>query len=709
MVTCALSLSLLPCALSSARAQDSLADRFPADAVLYLEADSRALVDGALELDLAKLLDEAQVQEFLQPVAQQLPAPVSSNGLRQLLESVPWRRCLDGRVEFALRGARIEVDGQGFELSPSQPLSARQLNRFAGLMSRLAAADAPPLEVTLALDLVARIDGGNELAACLDSAIESFGVQVRRERCKVAGREATKFSIVTGDHEPMQVGYLLREGRTHWIGGCEATLTRCLDGGSQDSLARSRGFQNFKRQASGGQPVLLAYVNVANVARIFERMIPPIVKEELDLFGISGLDSFGLASTYVEGGVRDTIALCYGGAPTGLLSLLDCTEGDFEFLRKAPAETGFYLGARVDAEAFVDKLLAVTEELFPGSAPQFERGLAEASREIGMDLRQELLPAFGDEIGLYMTRPGAGSVLPDGMLLLEVGDSEQFEKLLARLLEQARADGVQSSSIRSLPEGCKGWTIAPPGSPIQPAVALTKEFLCVSPNVLKLKESLKQFQGGSKTCALDNENFARVLKGLTGAPTADGLSLLAFADLQKLVEVGYGFTPMAAGPLQESGLPLDLGSLPETDVVARHFSGIGVAGRSDAKGLSLSFFTPTGLLTSPLLLAPLAAQVEHAPEVAGIERTESELRAVESEPEAARQGKTRTLAELFSNIEKATGATIDFPAELGDVEVTYTPRSGRLETILAELGQLAGFTFEIREVDGEKLVVVSQG
>ena len=80
--------------------------------------------------------------------------------------------------------------------------------------------------------------------------------------------------------------------------------------------------------------------------------------------------------------MRDSIALTYGGPPTGLVSLLDCTDGGFDFLRVAPAETGFYFGLRLDAEKFLDKLTAVAEDLFPGTARTIERGLAQANREL---------------------------------------------------------------------------------------------------------------------------------------------------------------------------------------------------------------------------------------------------------------------------------------------------------------------------------------
>ena len=64
---------LLVLAVPGLQAQ-SLADRFPADAIVYFQADTTRFVDGALGLDLVKLLDEPQVHDFLKPLGDAVPA-----------------------------------------------------------------------------------------------------------------------------------------------------------------------------------------------------------------------------------------------------------------------------------------------------------------------------------------------------------------------------------------------------------------------------------------------------------------------------------------------------------------------------------------------------------------------------------------------------------------------------------------------------------
>ena len=714
----------------------SLADRFPADAIVYFQADTTRIVDGALGIDLVKLLDEPQVHEFLKPLGEMAPA-IDGEGLRRLIDSVPWRQFVNGKVEFAMRGLHVDLDGQGVDVSPAQPFTARTLNRLIGAGSRYADGGEPKVE--FAVDFVATLDVGDGFEAFFDQHLHQLGhvgMEATTEPSKVAGRDALKIHVAGHHGQPGESALLVKDGKRWWFGGSQATLEHCLGGGTKDCLAAAPAWRDFNKQVTSGDPALLAYFNVANIARLFERCIPPLVKEEFDLFGISAVEAAGYASSFVEGGVRDTFALSYNSAPTGLLSLLNCCEGGFNYLKVAPVETGLYFGARVDLEAFVDKLMKVTEELFPGSGSALEKGLAQANRELGMDLRQELLASFGNEIGVYLTSPGGGAMIPDGLVLLKVGDRQQFEKLLARGLDEATKSGsVTFSEMKGLPDGAKGWTATIEGAPVQPSFAVTNDTFCVAKDPLALKRALRDLQGGAKSCAADNENLQRGLSGAVGSRTADHLSFLLFGDLRRAVELGYGFVPMVAGEMKRAtGGKLDPAALPEAEVISRHFSSIVVAGRSDEHGLMLSAFTPCGI---PTLMAGAALFAQQqmrarrgdavaASEIAPPKPAPRANRRASAGKEAAREpkvetptatpapkdsgsSKTRSLADLFSGIEKATGATIDFPDSLGQKQVVFTPRSGDLETILKELSAVAGFKFEVKEVDGEKLVTVTGG
>ena len=165
-----IALSSLMLALAPAgTSQESLSERFPSDAILYAEIDTKKLVEGTLSLDLARLLDEAQVQEFLAPLAPNLPAPISTQGLRQLIDTVPWRQFVDGKVQLAVRGLRVTVEGQSFDVAPSQPISAKQMNRLVGLGASMAEREEPP-EVSIEVDGVFVVDAGESFGDSPENA-----------------------------------------------------------------------------------------------------------------------------------------------------------------------------------------------------------------------------------------------------------------------------------------------------------------------------------------------------------------------------------------------------------------------------------------------------------------------------------------------------------------------------------------------------------
>ncbi len=588
-----------------------LADRVPADAIFYASIDGKRLMDGTCSLDLVSLLEEPEVQEFLAPLTQEAPF-LATGGLRQLLAQLPTHQFVDGSLEIALRGLRVQLDGDSYDISASNPISARLLNRFGGMAGAMAALEnggsGIPPNVKFAVDFVIGVDAGSGLEHVFQQMIQEAGMEHGSHR--IAGRQADRFTLRVPDVPTIQTNlYRVQDGDRWWIGGHPDTLAQCIGRGSAQSLADSKAFKNFMGSVASEDPSILVYVNAANACRIFEKFIPPIVMEEMELAGLTSVESLGFASSFVNGGVRDSIAVSYGDKPKGLLSLLDCSDQRFDFIRHAPAETGLYVGANVDAEGMLHELLTAVGDLFPGSEAGIEQGLIELEKETGVDFRHEVLPAFGSELGIYLTAPGGSmGLLPEGMVMIEVGDRTKFEKLLEMGMAVARNEGIQFTQIKSMPGNFHGYNMMIPGAPVQPALAVGDDYLALAMNALSLRTSLRAMEEGKRqNSVVSNESFRKVMEGLDCNKDSSGLSFLAFADLRSAVRTGYQFLPMAAAAISaETDGMLDLGLMPGADVVAKHFSGIGIAGRSDHAGMSFSIFSPTGLPS--MALAGFAAE-----------------------------------------------------------------------------------------------------
>jgi hypothetical protein len=531
--------------------------------------------------------------------------PVLEKGvLEGMLRSSPVLDNIDGRFELAIRGCTVEIDGQRFEVSPDQPLQAGLLNKLVGFAMSLAGArqgGGVLPDFSISLDFLLAVDVGpgfTELEDWLRNGLQDSGAHFKRSTSEVAGHQVEKLSVAFVPELPVVNShlYLAKQKGTWLISGNEKTLASALTG-SSPSLADSKSFRNLTDLTSSERPALMAYFNVHQLCSMFHRLVPPIVLEELDVFGLTSVDALGFASSFVEGGVRDSLALSFRNPPKGILGLLNSSQQGMQFLARAPAETGIYLGLSCSPQEMLAESETLLDSLIPGSGRSLQAVFNEIHQQFGLDLRKDLLPAFGREVGLYVTAPGEGGFLPEAMLMVEVDRRESFQTLIDHGLMAASQHGMPVSEVNALPEGCQGWVVKIPDSPVQPAIALTDQMLVVAMNALALKTQLREMSKGMPaTNVTNNPAFASVAKGLTGQLSVESLDFLAFVDLHQAVTVGYQFLPMAASSIEaELDGALDLSQMPQAEVVAKHFSGIGIGGACTDQGLSLNVFSPFGL------------------------------------------------------------------------------------------------------------------
>lgn len=583
-----------------------LADRVPADTFLYFSLDSQRLIDGTTQLDLVSLLSEPEVQEFLSPVAEQAPF-LRPGAIRAMLEKNPARQFIQGKVEIAVRGVSLKVGQESYEISPSSPINARLVNHCIGMgMGIWNAAENGGIlpEISVGVDFVMALEAGPGFPQAMDEVLQELGRElggvVERTRTQLKGVSVERVSFPMPDLPSGSMDLYVHQDGGRWlISGNPTTMADAVAGKPKHALSGSERFRKFRQQVTAGPPTFLAYLNISGIASMFEKLVPPILMEELQYFGLDAIESAGFASSFTEGGVRDTFALTYSHAPQGFLRLLQCEDGGLTLMRRSPSETGLYIGAKVAHGTAIDRFEEVIEQLFPGSKSAFRTGLQEVRAELGMDLRDGLLPAFGTEVGIYLTAPGSGGMLiPEGMLMVELGERKLFDRLLEQGMTAAQEQGgLKFTQLTSVPAGYTAFSVRIPDVPIQPAFAVSDEYFTVAASPQTLKQALRKLEADDFGSGLyGSPVFQQVVRGLTGSDQPSALDLLVFADLRTAVEVGYQFLPLAASALSaEFDNQLDLALMPEAKVVSRHFSGLAIGARSDDHGLSLSLFTPMGL------------------------------------------------------------------------------------------------------------------
>ncbi len=577
-----------------------------ADTLVFVAADARQLEYGVSALGLNRLLREDEVKQFLAPLYAEMEDLDPNDPLGTFwswLDVPSWVR---GEVGFGFAGIQVEVAGSDGSLhrvglSASQPLTARMLHQLASIHE---GHDAGPIRRVL-FDFVLSVEPGPALAGMVRQYLAAppagtavgqvtmDGVALTAVNIELdAGIETTLYADVSGDR---------------WtIGGTQDSIMRALQGGGQDSLADSESFRNFRSRLAGDGNVVFAFLDVAKALSTFKNLFPPIVLEEAGILGIDSLTGVGLGMSMNEGGVRESILLGFDGAPKGLLSIFDAFGGGFPSLLDSPASTSAFLGIRFDANKLKDRALALAKELMPMAHGEVLAHFTDA-QVAGHSLIEDVLPAFGSELGVSLSAPKNG-MIPDVILSLEIRDPQKF----ARLFDTAKAMAEQETAAAikplALKNGEEGFVLSLPDVPVQPAFVLRGDRLIGAISPLTLKNYLYRHADAAEktTLASANETLPQILNGLCHG-REDLLSVLVYLDLRSAIPFLYdSAAPFLSEALAESGTGLDAAMLPMSDTIAPHLSGIAIGLSSGKEGLSIDVFSPIGIC----FLGGLAAWIE---------------------------------------------------------------------------------------------------
>lgn len=593
-------------AVSAGAAPATTAELFPADTFLYVEGDADALMKGIRQLDLARLIEDPEVRECLRPALEKIGAnpekPVES-----LLAMLPVKAWVDGHFAVGLRGVHVTTerpDGTKVRtrIGPNHPISARLFHELAGMavVSKLAqefGGERKPMKLSIQPDLVATLEPGPQLKALVEGQMDSLPPGVVHERLEIAGRQVSRFAweerVDRDVVMPFQV-YADMSGDT-WILATDAdTFATALKGGPEKSLATSKRFQRVRDRLTGDGRVLLAYVDVAQALGMISTAVSPIVKEELEILGLSSFQGFGAAVTMTNGGVRETYALVFDGRPRGIFKLLDAMPGGLGTAGIAPGSTVGYVAFKLDLALLVERARELTAELVPGVESFLDPVLAHASRQIGIDIVGDLLPALGDEVGVLVFPP-QGAMIPQGIMLAKIRDVERFEKVLEVAKRHVGQTGMELRSLKLTDGGSEGFWLHSQGLPVQPSFAVRNGYLVGAMGPAQLRSFLRQWGKDAEAgkALANDEVYQKVLAGL-GAGKGERLAMLTYVNLRTAIPPALGLGLPFLGMVDGIDDWIDIGAIPEPLTVGKYFSGIGIAIQRDGNALTLDTFSPTG-------------------------------------------------------------------------------------------------------------------
>jgi hypothetical protein len=385
----------------------------------------------------------------------------------------------------------------------------------------------------------------------------------------------------------------------------------------------------------------LVYVNVRTIVDTFLPLAPPEVRTVIDALGLGNVASISSVSGLDDTGFVSKSLVAIDGQPRGILKLVDEKPLTAADLAPIPADSTIALAARVDADKVFETILAVAGGIEPRAREEIARGMAKMEKELGFNLRDDLLKTLGDTWCVYNS-PGEGGLVFTGLTaVVKVKDAKRLaathEKLTA--LAKARIEAEERRAAEWMKEPTKDgpprsyyrrrsgprieqfqfagkdvfFLNAGDGVPFAPAWCLTEKELVVALFPQNVKAYLSR-DAKSRSLATVPEVAAALKAG-------DGPLALGYCDTPKLFELFYPFVPMigqvALSELRREGLDLNVSIIPSAKAITPHLTPGVTSVRRTKAGIEVNSrqTLPGGGAMLPMLSMPMwfLAQTESRP------------------------------------------------------------------------------------------------
>jgi prepilin-type processing-associated H-X9-DG protein len=378
------------------------------------------------------------------------------------------------------------------------------------------------------------------------------------------------------------------------------------------SLRDSTTFVGAMKQVSA-DPAYVAFVDFGRIVKAVDQGIAqgknkqaivtwPKIREAL---GVSNLKSY-ISTGAFDGKDWSTRSFLDAPAPrTGLLSLLGDGAMPASALQSIPKSAAYLMVLRFDPGKVLADLRATLATSAPQASQSLEKGLTEAAKFLGRDVR-DILDPLGDHWALYADA-GVGGLSTDGLLLVsEVDDAAKAEAALSGLVNsyvnlaanQHNAQFQVFTSDTKLGDDLSVHLIQAMGKQIAWMIKDKRLYLGFKPEAVGAATLVSKAGGGTFT---DNEKF----KALRTKLGVDLISGLEFSDLPQtapqkhaeLIQALMVINMFAAG----QGVQIPQNLLPPLNVLQQHLSPAGSFSWADASGWhrrAISPFPGSGIFAS---------------------------------------------------------------------------------------------------------------
>ncbi len=559
----------------------------------------------------------------------------------------------DKEVEFAVEKLlgnfeefkqEIEREFQkttGVELQSALDILKGQLS-FAviTLPARTEEGEKPPC-MAFALDFGAQQPVVEKLIEFAKQSVGGGGDKLKTEKVQIDGTDVFAF----GD-DNLKFHYAFLD-QTLFITMDRETMQGILSaraGKGGKSLAECEAFGRV-RQATvrDGEEALFIYADFKALKDGIGEMAGIDAKElaqSIAALGVENVQSIGISVTFAEGGISDALYVHAPGEKKGLLKIISLAKTGTPHLNLVPAEAISYMGLRLDLGSIWDISMEMVKSFDEEALKEINEELAEFQKKTGVNIREDLIGALGDEISTFSSFPKGGGIIPEGVTIFSLTNPQRFEDAFRKLMEAA---GLERKELAFKGRTLKYFTakIAAPGegpgegpgpgeegrgqfgsSPI-PGVGMESllllnltsfqnyfvegNYLFVSNLSQSLKRVVDKLDGGDKFVSLArNPHYSRLVSRLPGSP-----GLVMYTDLRGIFDLVYN-TLLPLGQIgevflrKELKVPFENAVLPRSEAVSQHLTPSVTGISTLTEGVIMSSYYTTGVTTIGLAAVGIA-------------------------------------------------------------------------------------------------------
>jgi hypothetical protein len=410
----------------------------------------------------------------------------------------------------------------------------------------------------------------------------------------------------------------------------------------------------IRSQLKVERPAIVNYINLKAILGLAQMGIAANpgginVNQLLDTLGVHNVKYLASVSGLEGSSSSSRTLLALDGAPAGLLALLGGQPLEASSLDPIPADASFAIATRTDPAKLIDAILNVASVMEPEARQEFERSLGQISQMTGVNIKDDLIASLGDSWCMYNSPDDGGFVFTGLTITATIRDKAKLQRASDQLLAFARVMDVRTQQMRTsngqMPAGptlaetdCRGQKIAffnqAEGAkfPFAPAWCITDQQLVFALFPQTIKAYLELQSADAKSGA--SPNSAAQNKKLSANPEVAAVfsgsskpTVLSYQDTPNQFKLFYPVlqivTQVACSQLQQQGLNLNVGMLPNARAIVPHLTPTVATVETTKDGIRLdSHGTLTGgigtlpLITIPLLL-PATFEARQAARGAG--------------------------------------------------------------------------------------------